>query len=144
MNDKQGHCLCGAVSFSAQIKNNRTGACHCGMCRRWAGSAYMAVEASDIRFDNTDCISIYPSSEWAQRAFCNRCGSSLYYQLTGDQAGKAGYFLSAGLLDDQSELKFDHEVYVDHNPGWYSFSDPQDRHRMTEADVLAQFGVEAE
>ena len=46
---------------------------------------------------------------------------------------------SAGTVDDQSILRFEHEVYVDGAPGWYRFADDESRQRMTEAQILEMF-----
>ena len=39
----RGQCLCGAVSFEAEPPKTAMHACHCEMCRRWTGSALLAV-----------------------------------------------------------------------------------------------------
>ena len=38
-----GHCLCGSVTVTATSSKPHLEACHCEMCRRWCGSAYVAV-----------------------------------------------------------------------------------------------------
>ena len=50
----------------------------------------------------------------------------------------------AGTISDQSELKFDHAVWVDMALGWYRFDDEASRQRLTEADILAVFAPDAE
>ena len=50
----------------------------------------------------------------------------------------------AGTISDQSELKFDHAVWVDTALGWYRFDDEASRQRLTEADILAVFALDAE
>ena len=87
----------------------------------------------------------YQSSEWAERGFCSHCGSSLYYHLKpGSEVPEGEYMLAAGSVSDQSQLKFDHEVYVDAAPGWYRFEGEASRHRLTDADILAVFAPDAE
>ena len=135
-----GGCLCGAVTYSAKLKSN-AGACHCRMCRKWSGGPYMSVHAEGkVEFHDTEQIQEYQSSEWAARGFCKRCGSGLYYHLKPrPEVPEGEYILSAGSVNDQSNLKFDHEVYVDGAPGWYRFEGEDSRQRMTEADILAMF-----
>jgi hypothetical protein len=90
-----GHCLCGAVSFTSP-DTKEIGACHCGFCRRWGGGPMLAVHCGpDVAFTGEDQIAVYASSDWAQRAFCKRCGTHLYYKLlaTGE------YFVPAGQPD---------------------------------------------
>lgn len=135
-----GSCLCGKVSFEATLRPG-AGACHCGMCRKWAGGPLMSVHADGpVAFNGAEHISTFSSSAWAERGFCKHCGSGLYYHFLPREEGSSGeYILSAGTIDDQSALEFDHEVYVDHAPGWYRFADEDQRKRLTEADVIAMF-----
>ena len=105
----------------------------------------MSVHAhGEVEFHGADQIAEYQSSEWAARGFCKSCGSSLYYHLKPRPEVPDGeYILSAGTVDDQSILEFDHEVYVDGAPGWYRFADEEARQRMTEAQILAMFAPDA-
>ena len=80
----RGSCLCGSVKISVQNISNSVGACHCKMCQKWVGGPLMTVDCgSDVRFEGKENISVYDSSEWGERAFCNQCGSHLYYRLKG-------------------------------------------------------------
>lgn len=138
-----GACLCGKIAFKAQLKPG-AGACHCGMCRKWSGGPLMSVFAvGDVEFTGTEHIRSFRSSEWAERAFCEHCGSNLYYRvLPNPKMPEGEYILSAGLVEDQSTLTFDHEVFVDQAPGWYQFTAEDNRQRMTEAEVMAMFAPE--
>ena len=42
----KGHCLCGAVQLEFEPKAPEIHACHCEMCRRWAGSAFVEIDAA--------------------------------------------------------------------------------------------------
>lgn len=137
-----GACLCGKVSYQAEFRPS-AGACHCGMCRKWCGGPLMSIHAvGPVSFKGAEHIGTYSSSAWAERGFCNHCGSGLYYHLLPQAALPDGeYIMSAGTLTDQSRLVFDHEVYVDHAPGWYHFAGEEQRKRMTEADIMAIYGA---
>lgn len=137
-----GRCLCGKVSYSASLKPG-AGACHCGMCRRWAGGPLMSVHAEgSVTVSGKEHLGTYSSSQWAERAFCKHCGSNLYYRLLPSEHFPEGeYIFTAGSLDNQQGLKFDHEVYVDHNPGWFQFAGNDDRKRLTEADIVAMYSA---
>lgn len=139
-----GGCLCGKVTYVATLKSG-AGACHCSMCRKWSGGPYMSAHAEGaIEFSGQEYIQNYQSSEWAERGFCKHCGSSLYYHLKPrPEVPEGEYILAAGTVNDQSLLKFDHEVYVDGAPGWYQFDNQASRQRMTEADILAMFAPDA-
>ena len=130
-----GKCLCGAVTFTAKSVDRHVHACHCSMCRGWAGGPLLAARAESVAFTGEDAIKRYASSDWAERGFCPTCGSSLFWRLTLDGPAKGLTLINTGSLDDMSGLEFSNEVYVDHNPGNYAFAG--DRPRMTEAEVMA-------
>ena len=78
MSDKpgKGSCLCGAVHFTAAHCDNHVGACHCNMCRKWGGGPFLEVACgNEVSFEGEDNISVYQSSDWAERGFCKNCGS---------------------------------------------------------------------
>ena len=129
-----GNCLCGAVQFSAKQVSNHVGACHCGMCRKWGGGPLMAVECGTaVSFEGEDQIRIYNSSDWAERGFCKQCGSHLFYRLKGS----GQYFIPVGLFNQQESFVFDHQVFIDRKPLFYSFADNTEN--MTEAEVFAKY-----
>lgn len=128
---QQGHCLCGKVSLEAEISETDIHACHCSTCRRWSSSPLFAVGVDAVKFSGEDNISVYNSSEWAERGFCSHCGSSLYYRLKEADH----YIVCTGLFDDQSVFRLAGEIYVDENPGGYAFAG--DHPRLTGEEFLA-------
>lgn len=133
--DRTGRCLCGAVSVRAKAMPTEIGACHCSMCRRWGGGPFVEAPCgTDVEFGGQDHISVYDSSEWAERGFCRECGTHLFYRLkpTG------GHHLPMGLFDIDDELKMTLQVFVDERPGYYEFAN--DTEEMTGAEVFAKFG----
>ena len=72
-------CLCGSVRMSAVNASNKVGACHCRMCRKWGGGPFMEVDCgTEVSFSGEENIRVYDSSNWAERGFCNNCGSHLF------------------------------------------------------------------
>ncbi|VAW69741.1 Gfa-like protein [hydrothermal vent metagenome] len=129
-----GSCLCGAVKITAANISSSIGACHCTMCQKWAGGPLMAVECgSDVTFEGKDNISVYNSSDWAERAFCNKCGSHLYYRLKEPDQ----YIMPVGLFDTDISFVFDHQVFIDSKPSFYCFSNKTKE--MTGEEVFAQY-----
>lgn len=129
-----GVCLCKAVSVSFTLVKETFGACHCEMCRVWIGGPSLAVEGGDdVVFTGEESIGVYNSSEWAERGFCNKCGTHLFYRL------KAGGFINfpLGLLQNVEHLKFDMQIFIDRKPAHYSFANKTDV--MTEAEVFAKY-----
>ena len=72
------------------------GVCHCTACRRWSGAESLPfVVTVPERFRvrrGLDQLAHYRDGDSRMRAFCRRCGSSLY-QDTGTT-----YYVSAGAL----------------------------------------------
>jgi hypothetical protein len=115
----KGKCLCGAVSYSAELASPDVTICHCNMCRRWTGGVLMALMPSGKpAFSGEENIAVYQSSEWGERGFCKTCGSNLFWKL----AGVDEYHLAAGALEDTSALKMASEIFVEEQPKLYSFA----------------------
>lgn len=51
-----GKCLCGAVTFSAEAVDPHLHACHCSMCRGWAGGPMLAATASGVTFGGEEFL----------------------------------------------------------------------------------------
>jgi len=130
----EGSCLCGEVHVSAKNISNSVGACHCGMCRKWGGGPLMAIDCGmNVSFKGEENISVYDSSAWADRGFCKKCGSHLFYRLKGNKQ----YIMSAGLFDNTDDFVFDHQVFIDKKPSFYEFSNKTEN--MTEAEVFEKY-----
>lgn len=130
----EGRCLCGAVTVTAEGIRPHVHACHCGMCRKWAGGPGMAAECEGgVRFTGGESVTNYGSSDWAERGFCATCGTHLYYRLKGTEH----YFLPVGLFDTGLEPVLSEEVYYDHKPAYYAFAG--ETKKKTEAEVMAEF-----
>ena len=134
--ERQGRCLCGAVTVTVTDAPATLSACHCGMCRRWTGSAFVTLDvaAENLRIKGEAAVRSYASSDWAARCFCGTCGTTLWYRLTAPGAPN-DYFMAAGLLDDLSGITLAHEIYIDCKPAAFAFAGPT--HQMTEAEFLA-------
>lgn len=130
-----GRCVCGAVTITAKKASRHVGACHCGTCRRWGGGPLMAIDCgTEVTIAGGEHVTVYDSSAWAERGFCARCGSHLFYRLK--QTGQ--HMMPAGLFQD-ADLVFDHQVFIDRKPGWYRFAN--ETKDMTEAEIFAKFGA---
>ena len=127
-----GHCLCGAVSFTSPEAKD-IGVCHCSFCRRWSGGPMLAVHCGpEVRFDGAEHIAVYASSEWAERAFCKTCGTHLYYKLlpTGE------YFVPAGAFES-GDFELASQIYIDKKPGYYTLANQTPT--LTEQQVIERY-----
>ncbi len=79
-----GRCLCGAIRYEVTPPTVICANCHCDMCRRTHGAAFVTwVEVKTERFRYTkgkDLVIWYRSSDNAERGFCPRCGSSIFFR----------------------------------------------------------------
>jgi hypothetical protein len=129
-----GGCLCGAVRFSAAPNNRDVGACHCGMCRRWAAGPFLGLDCADtLKIDDDTNLGVYRSSEWAERCFCKKCGTPLFYRLVG----RGLHVVSAEAFDDRQGFAFASQIFIDDKPAYYDFANKT--HNMTGAEVFAAF-----
>ncbi|MCK5791648.1 MAG: GFA family protein [Ketobacter sp.] len=94
----------------------------------------MAIDCgSNVQFDDQENIVAYASSDWAERGFCKQCGTHLFYRLK--QTGQ--YIMPVGLLEGDINFDFDHQIFIDEKPAYYSFSNKTED--MTGAEVFAKF-----
>lgn len=135
----QGQCLCGAVKFTAAPAAMEMGVCHCSMCRRWSGGAFMAVECDALQIADESALGVYKSSEWGERCFCKTCGSTLIWRM---QSGEGHAAISVQAFADPSAFVFANEIFTDEQPANYAFANKTKR--MTGGEFLAAFQSEAD
>ena len=130
-------CLCKAVSLKVSILPTEVDACHCSMCRKWGGGPFFALLAgNEVEFEGEEHISCFNSSEWAERGFCSKCGTHLFYRLKEHGI----HILSAGLFQEVDNFQFLKQVFIDEKPTYYSFSNQTKN--LTGEEVFAEFASE--
>ena len=84
MTPAHGNCLCGAIEFTAELPSRWVAHCHCTMCQKTGGSAFITwVGLEEHRFtirDPKNELVWFQSSPEAQRGFCKQCGSTLFFK----------------------------------------------------------------
>ena len=84
MTPAYGNCLCGAIEFTAELPSKWVAHCHCTMCQKNGGSAFITwvgLEEHRCKIrDPQNQLHWYQSSDEAQRGFCKTCGSSLFFK----------------------------------------------------------------
>ena len=88
------------------------------------------VEAESLEASGP--VKTFTSSDWAERAFCEDCGSPLWYRLTNGHDDTMQMQLSAGLFDGAGGFDLKLEVFIDRKPEGYEFEGS--RRQMTEAE----------
>lgn len=113
----EGGCLCGAVRFRIEFPTKWFAHCHCSMCRRAHGAAFVSfcgVPRAQFRLlRGDDHLVRYDSSATAWRQFCRTCGSTLTF--AGDRWPDEIHIAVANLdgpldRDPQAHCYFDARV----------------------------------
>jgi hypothetical protein len=115
-----GRCLCGAVSYELHGGLRDVIVCHCVECRRWHGTsgAYTTVAGEGLVVsDPQDLLRWFPSPQSvtdADRGFCERCGSSLFWRAPRDETVS----VTAGTLDGPTGLRTVEHIWESQRADW--------------------------
>jgi hypothetical protein len=133
-----GHCLCGAVTITVAGEHDpRVGACHCRMCQRWSGGLFLCFNAKASAVTVTGEVARYRSSAFAERAFCPRCGSHLWFNNVDEGTSEPeDYELMPGLFDAARGWPLRSEIYTDRAMASVQLSG--DHRRKTRAEYEAK------
>ena len=116
-----GRCLCGSVAFEFQGPVRPFTACHCRTCRRQTGHFVVAtsIPTEQFEFHNREGLSWYSSSHFAERGFCSRCGSVLFYRMKD----RSSIEVFAGALDDPAGIPVSHHIFAGEKGCYYELTD---------------------
>lgn len=115
-----GHCLCGAVSFTAKAAPQMSGQCHCKDCQRASGTGHMSLaffkrEDVEVTGQTASFAVTADSGNTNTRHFCPRCGGRIY----GENSARPGMVgIAVGAIDDNGWFKPQRVVYVKDKPVW--------------------------
>ena len=132
--EASGGCLCGAVRYQVDGPLRPVVCCHCEQCRKSSGH-YVAASAcgsEHLQIDGDESLSWFRSSDTAQRGFCSKCGSSLFWRPDH------GRYVSimAGTLARPTGLATACHIYVDMVSDYYSIADGLPQHAKDYPDAL--------
>lgn len=129
-----GQCLCGAVTITATAAIvPRLRACHCDMCRQHCSGPFVSIETDPASVKLTGPVKTFQSSDWAERGFCDRCGSTLFYRTPEDDVRN----LSAGVFDNAGNGEMKIEFFSDMCPQGYALSGGHKK--LTSKETIALF-----
>jgi hypothetical protein len=83
------------------------------MCQRWTGGLFLCFTAKASAVTVAGQVTRYRSSPFAERAFCPRCGSHLWFNDVEDGGKPQSYELMPGLFDAARTWPLRSEIYVD-------------------------------
>lgn len=120
----RGQCLCGAVSFNIQFPTRWVAHCHCTMCQRAHGAAFVtwvSVNSAQCEWQDTQQrLCWYQSSADTGRGFCSQCGSSLFFRSSrwpGEIHIARANFIDP--LDNEPQIQGYYDTHVD----WIALGD---------------------
>jgi hypothetical protein len=115
-----GGCQCGAVRYRLMAEPTGVNVCHCRMCQKAGGGPFMTFGGVRLaEFVVTrGAISIFKSSDIAERGFCAHCGTPLTYRGFG--ADRVSVTL--GSLDDPNEVEPTGQLGVESKVRWLARS----------------------
>ena len=132
----EGHCLCGAVRVRARSMSSDMSACHCEMCTRWSGSVQMGIAAPEGDVEIEGPVKTYRSSSFAERAWCDTCGSALW--LRNVEGRDTGYYeFCPGLFENAGGAQLTRVVYADCAAGGIALAG--ELQRVSKADYEERF-----
>jgi hypothetical protein len=117
----KGSCLCGAVQFQLTGELRPPLACHCTQCRKSSGHFWAATEVARNKLTITkdEGLAWYRSSEQARRGFCRLCGSSLFWEMIGEDSVSVG----VGTIDGSTGLAIAEHIFVADKGDYYQIAD---------------------
>ncbi len=121
-----GSCLCGAVRYEVRGPLRDVLYCHCNQCRKTSGHFVAATDAmvGDFVLLEDGGLRWYASSPEAERGFCTRCGSSLFWRpVEGDRIA-----IMAGTLDTPTGLRAREHIFLSSAGDYYSIDDGLPQH----------------
>jgi hypothetical protein len=108
---RTGSCLCKGVSYRITGECREVINCFCSQCQKTTGHHFAATRVNLDQFkllaDST--LAWYASSDQARRGFCNRCGSSLFWQRNGTDL----ISITAGTIDKPTRLVTTENIFVE-------------------------------
>ena len=118
-NQANGSCFCGAIGFTAKLPSKWCAHCHCSMCRKTHGAGFVTwagFEADQVEITGgEDQLSWFDSSAGAQRGFCQKCGSSLFFR---SERWAGEIHIALGCMDDPIDRQPQANVFFDKHVEW--------------------------
>lgn len=124
----QGGCLCRTVRYGITGGFKVMGNCHCSICRRANGAAFVTwgiIDPDQFRWTaGEEFVRRYDSSPGRQRCFCRKCGSP----LVCTQEGAVGEVV-VGSVDGDPGMRASDHIFVDSKAPWHEITDDLTQHR---------------
>ena len=116
-NITEGECFCGSIRYGFESYNYPSANCHCSMCRRISGAAFLSWTAIPLTaFDySKGSPKKLISSNQGSRYFCEDCGTHLTCLL--EEYPKYIYVTICS-LDNPQDFEPSGDMYVEDMLNW--------------------------
>ena len=117
-----GACLCGGVKFTFKSTDEHLIACHCHTCRIASGHFVVAIHSTDegVQFNRQEGLKWYGSSDFAKRAFCENCGTQLFYKNND----RSRYSIMVGCIENLHGLTINEHLFPQEKGDYYQIENP--------------------
>ncbi len=131
-----GGCQCGAVRYAFYAPLENAHVCHCRMCQRATGGLFAALAGgAPANFEWTrGTPSYFASSNLAQRAFCEKCGTPLSFKYN---APETRMYTTIGSLDHPEDAAIVKQFGIESRLPWVRFCE-EVASEVTGADPAGQ------
>ena len=113
-----GGCQCGAVRYVIKGALGKASICHCRMCQKAFGSffgPFVSVERNNFELTR-GTLSMFRSSDAAERGFCRDCGTPLSFQFVGTEQ----IDLAIGSLDKPELARPADQIGIEGRLPWFA------------------------
>jgi len=113
----EGGCFCALVRYSFEPNNYPSANCHCSMCRRISGAAFvswMAIPVPCFEYTKGDPKKLISSSH-GSRYFCQECGTPLVCILDEDPKN---IYITICSLDKPQDFEPKGDIYAEDMIDW--------------------------
>ena len=114
-------------------------ACHCPTCRgQNGGGAFHGIQYKGGADITGETVTWYASSEYGERGFCSKCGSTIAWRLQGNPSVST---LSLGLFENGAGIKIGTHIFSDMAGDYYHLG--TDIPHKTSEQMFAEFAAQA-
>jgi len=119
-----GRCLCGFITFVAEIDPEKVEICHCTDCQTLVSSAFrvtVPAEHGTFKLLSGELKTYVKTAESGHRrilAFCPSCGTSIYSAPAGESPGDKFFGLRVGPLLQRDQLPPKAQYWVRSRQHW--------------------------
>ena len=114
-----GRCLCGDITFRVNTAPTGASVCHCGQCRKQSGHLWASAQAPVSEVEINGPVHWYASSGIADRGFCPRCGSFLFWKAHDEDM----ISFALGALDEPTGIVLEKHIFTADKGDYYEIKD---------------------